>query len=331
MRMNRLLLFTVMLGLLPGSVVAGEKLRVGYFPNLTHATVLVGLRQGTFARSIGDTMAIEPHVFNAGPSAIEALFAGELDLLYVGPGPAVTGFVRSKGKALRIVAGVATGGASLVVRGESGIAAPKDLAGHRIASPQIGNTQDVALRTFLKDQGLGTHERGGKVTVLPVANSDIVTLFHKGEIDGAWVPEPWAAILRREPGAKELVDERSLWAGGVFPTTVLVASTKLLSDRRELVEKWLGGQLETSRWIREHGKEARVEVNAALRELTTREIPIELLTDAWERLAFDEEIPKEGILKNARDAHALGYLPKSDVTGIFETAPLERARAAARP
>ncbi len=318
------------LTLIAHGAIAEDKLRIGYFPNLTHATALVGLRQGAFARAIGTSTTIEPHVFNAGPAAIEALLAGELDLLYVGPGPAVTGFVRSKGRALRVVAGVASGGASLVVRGDAKIDSAKDLSAHKLASPQIGNTQDVALRTYIKANGLETHERGGTVTVVPVTNSDIVTLFHKGEIDGAWVPEPWATILRHEPGAKELVDERTLWPGHSFPTTVLVVSSKLLKDHPEVVEKWLAGQIQTSAWMKAHPAEARTEVNAALRELTTREIAPEVLDEAWKRLEFGEDLSEEAIAKGAKDAQALGYLPSSDIKGLIESTPLQHARAAAR-
>lgn len=328
--MRRIGLAIALLVALAQAAVAEDDVRVGYFPNLTHATALVGLRRGTFARALGATVTIEPHVFNAGPAAMEALLAGELDLLYVGPGPAATGYVRSKGRALRVVAGVATGGASLVVRGAAGITAAKDLDGHKIASPQIGNTQDVALRTFLKQNGLATQERGGRVTVLPIATSDIVTLFHKGEIDGAWVPEPWAAILRREPDARELVDERTLWPGGVFPTTVLVASAKFLGAHADLVERWIAAEIETSRWIDAHPKEARVDVNAALRELTTRAIPNDVLEDAWSRLGFAEKIQAEAIAKGARDANALGYLPSADVGGLVDGTALARALAAAK-
>ncbi|MBI2964195.1 MAG: ABC transporter substrate-binding protein [Deltaproteobacteria bacterium] len=310
---------------------AAERLRVGYFPNLTHAVPILGLRQGRFAQALGDDAVIEPRVFNAGPAAMEALLAGELDLAYLGPGPAITGFVRSKGRALRIVAGAASGGASLVVRGDRGIAAAKDLAGRRLASPQIGNTQDVALRIFLREHGLQTRERGGPVSVLPLAGPEILMLFRKGEIDGAWTPEPWAALLRRERGALELVDERALWPQGKFPTTVVVATRQLLLERPMLVERWLRAQIDVSRWIAAHAAEARAEVNAGLRDLTTRDIPVEAAADAWSRLAFGEEILGEALAKLAGDAQALGYLPSYDVAGLVDRAPLERALAAAPP
>jgi sulfonate transport system substrate-binding protein len=299
-------------------VGAGERMRIAYFPNVTHAAAIVGLEQGFFVTALGPDVAIDAKVFNAGPAEIEALFAGEIDLGYVGPGPAITGFVRSKGRALRVVAGSAMGGASLIVRPDAGIESVKDLSGKKLASPQIGNTQDVALRTFLREAGLKTADRGGTVTVLPVANPDVLTLFAKREIDGAWAPEPWASVLRLQARGKELVDERSLWANGKFPTTVVVVSTRFLADHRNLVSRWLDGQRKAVRWLNEHPSEAQAVVNRAIGRLTTREMPAEVLSESWRRLSFSEELPREAFPKLADDAEALGYLPTSDVSGIFE-------------
>jgi len=306
----------VAIGLLSAPVRGEERVRVGYFPNLTHAVAIVGLEQGMFANALGSQASIETKVFNAGPAEMEALFAGEIDLGYIGPGPAITGFVRSKGKALRVIAGAATGGASLIVRGDSGIADARGLSGKKLASPQIGNTQDVALRTFLRVAGLQTAERGGTVTVMPVANPDILTLFGKKQLDGAWVPEPWASILRLQAGGKELVDERSLWPGGTFPTTVLIVSTRFLSDHRPIVARWLAGHKTAIRWLNEHSQEAKAVLNQAIGKLTTREMPAPVLDEAWGRLGFSEDVLPEAYAKLARDAEALGYLPTSDVSGL---------------
>ena len=301
-----------------GPVGARERVRIGYFPNVTHAVAMVGLEQGFFAKALGPDAAIEAKVFNAGPAEIEALFAGEIDLGYVGPGPAITGFVRSKGRALRIVAGSAMGGASLIVRADAGIQNAKDLSGKKLASPQIGNTQDVALRTFLREAGLKTADRGGTVTVLPVANPDALTLFARKELDGAWVPEPWASVLRLQAGGKELVDERSLWPKGKFPTTVVIVSSRFLADHRSLVSRWLDGQHEAVRWLNEHPSEAQAVVNRAIRTLTTREMPAQVLNESWRRLSFSDELLQDAFGKLAKDAEALGYLPTSDISGIFE-------------
>ena len=304
---------------------AEERVRVGYFPSLTHAVAMVGLARGTFGRALGEGVALDTKLFNAGPAEIEALFAGEIDIGYIGPGPAITGFVRSKGKALRVVAGAASGGASLVVRRDAGITTAKDLAGKKLASPQIGNTQDVALRTYLRASGLQTSDKGGNVTVLPVANPDILTLFSRKELDGAWVPEPWAAVLRRQAAGEEIVDERSLWPDGKFPTTVVIVSTRFLADRRPIVLAWLRGQAETLRWIGEHPGEAKATVNRAIGTITTREITADVLDEAWQRLGLSSDVSPDALAKLARDAEALGYLPSSDVTGLIDPEPLREA------
>ena len=282
---------------------------------------MVGLEQGFFTKALGPEAAIDAKVFNAGPAEIEALFAGEIDLGYVGPGPAITGFVRSKGRALRVVAGSATGGASLIVRADAGIENVRDLSGKKLASPQIGNTQDVALRSFLREAGLKTADRGGTVTVLPVANPDTLTLFARKELDGAWVPEPWASVLRLQAGGKELVDERSLWPKWKFPTTVVVVSSRFLADHGSLVSRWLDGQHEAVGWLSEHPSEAQAVVNRAIRTLTTREMPAQVLNESWQRLSFSDELLQDAFGKLAKDAEALGYLPTSDISGIFEPSP----------
>jgi NitT/TauT family transport system substrate-binding protein len=243
---------------------------------------------------------------------MEGLFAGAIDLGYIGPGPAITGFVRSKGKALRVVAGAATGGASLIVRPDAGIERSVDLAGKRIASPQIGNTQDVALRTYLHAAGLGS------VTVLPLANPDIVTFLGNKQIDGAWVPEPWASVLRLQAGGKELVDERTLWPDGKFPTTVVVVSTAFLAAHRPLVAAWLRGQREAIAWLNEHPADAKAVVNEVIRRLTTRDVPAAVLDGAWTRLSFSGALLPEAFAKMAKDAESLGYLPSARIDGLFE-------------
>lgn len=306
-------------GLLAQSLEAGDRVRVGYFPNVTHAPAIVGLEKGFFQSALGPDVAIETKVFNAGPAEIEALFAGELDLGYIGPGPAINGFVRSKGKALKVVSGAASGGASLIMRGDSAIQGAKDLAGKKIASPQIGNTQDIALRAYIRAAGLDTSDKGGAVTVVPVANPDILTLFSKGELDGAWVPEPWAAILRLKGKGRELVDERTLWPNGKFPTTVIVVATSFLDGHRELARGWLRGAAETTRWIAANDGEARKLVNQQIGLLTSREIAPEILQEAWPRLLFTDDPLPSTFEKLARDAKEMGFLPSSDIQGIFET------------
>ena len=184
-------------------------MRIGYFPNINHAQAVIGLGNGDFQKALGNSITVQPFLFNAGPSAIEALLAKRVDVTYVGPNPAINGYVVSDGKDLRIISGAASGGAVFVVRNDSGIKSPKDFAGKKFASPQLGNTQDIALRKYLLDNGYKTTDNGGNVTVTPVANPDILTLFLKKQLDGAWVPEPWGARLVKEANGRIFLDERS--------------------------------------------------------------------------------------------------------------------------
>ena len=199
-----------------GTSAADEEvtLRLGYFPNITHSQPIVGLQRGTYADVLGANVELETITFNAGPAAIEALFAGAIDATYIGPNPAINGYAQSDGEALRIVAGATSGGALLIVRPEAGIKEPGDLDDKQIATPQLGNTQDVALRKYLLDNGLGAKESGGNVDVLPTANPDTLNLFKQGEVDGAWVPEPWATRLIQEAGGEVFLDESELWPDG---------------------------------------------------------------------------------------------------------------------
>jgi NitT/TauT family transport system substrate-binding protein len=210
--------------------------RAGHFPNITHSQGVIGQATGWFDKALAPEARVEWKIFNAGPSAIEALFAGAIDLTYIGPNPAINGYVRSQGEALRIVAGATSGGAALVVRADSGIQRPEDFRGKKIASPQLGNTQDVALRGWLNAHQLRLREKGGNVQVIPIANPDQLTLFIKKEIDGAWAPEPWASRLIREAGGRLFFDERDLWPNGQFVTTHLIVNTKFLREHRDLLK-----------------------------------------------------------------------------------------------
>src|SRR5215467_4857137 len=182
-------------------------MRVGAFPNITHAQAMVGKANGYFEKAMGSGVKVDWKSFNAGPAAIEALYAGAIDMTYIGPNPTISGFVRSNGEALRVVAGAASGGASLVVRNDAGINKPEDFHGKKVASPQLGNTQDVALRAWLKAHGMKPIDKGGDVQIMPMANPDQLTLFMKKELDAAWAPEPWATRLIREGNGRLFLDE----------------------------------------------------------------------------------------------------------------------------
>src|SRR5689334_12694618 len=184
---------------------------LGYFPNITHAVALVGVARGTFQQALGSNVKLDTKTFNAGPAEIEALFAGDIDIGYVGPNPAINGYVKSKGAALRIIAGASSGGALFIVRPGANIHSAKDLNGKKLATPQLGGTQDVSLRHYLQQNGLKTVDKGGTVQIVPTDNANILTAFKQGSIDGAWVPEPWATRLIVEDKGQVLVDERTLW------------------------------------------------------------------------------------------------------------------------
>src|ERR671914_1348548 len=193
-----------------------KTLRIGYFPNINHAQAVIGLGRGDFQRALGDNVEVTTQIFNAGPSAMEALLANQIDVTYIGPNPAINGYVQSNGEALRIISGAASGGTVFVVRNDSGINSPQDLANKKFSSPQLGNTQDVALRKYLLNNGYNTKDKGGNVEIIPARTADIVSMMTQKDIDGAWVPEPWGAKLIKETNAKVLVDERDLWSAGQF-------------------------------------------------------------------------------------------------------------------
>src|ERR1700719_4138685 len=228
---------------------------------MTHAPALAGRANGQFEKDQGAGVQIEWKAFNAGPSAIEALFAGAIDLTYIGPSPTISGFTQSHGEALRVIAGASSGGASLIVRAGSGITKASDFHGRKVATPQLGNTQDVALRAWLHSNGLKTIDKGGDVQVLPTANPDQLTLFLKGALDAAWAPEPWASRLIHDGHGQLFVDERTLWPNGQFVAAHLVASTKFLQQHPDLVKRWLEAHVAVTDWINAHPVDARTILN----------------------------------------------------------------------
>src|ERR1043166_9453747 len=301
---------------------ASNVLRIGYFPNLNHAQAVIGLENGDFQKKLGnDDIVVEPHVFGAGPSVIEALFANQIDVAYIGPNPAINGYVVSDGKDLRIISGAASGGAVFVVRNDSGIKSPKDFAGKKFASPQLGNTQDIALRKYLLDNGYKTTDNGGNVTVTPVANPDILTLFLKKQLDGAWVPEPWGARLVKEANGRIFLDERSLWPDGRFVTANIIARTDYVKSNPETIIKLLELHINETIWINYHKDQAIQAFNTGLRKLTGKTIPEDELRQAWSRIEFTYDPIKQSLLKLANDAYDLGFLAKGkkqqpDLSGI---------------
>jgi NitT/TauT family transport system substrate-binding protein len=306
-------------------------LRIGYFPNLNHAQAVIGLQQdGDFQKVLNanysDTnkgVRIEPYVFNAGPSAIEALFGGQIDVAYVGPIPAINGYLASDGQGIRIISGAASGGASFIVRNDSGINSVDDLGGKKFASPQLGNTQDIALRKYLSDHGFETIQHGGNVTIVPVTPSDILTLMLKKDIDGAWVPEPWATRLVKEANGKIFVDERELWPpDGKFVTANIIARTDYLSENPDIIELLLQAHIDKTIWINKNKEQAIAAFNGALKKITGKTIPDDEIRDALTRLEFTYDPIKESLLRIADNAYELGYLGNGrselDLSSIFD-------------
>jgi NitT/TauT family transport system substrate-binding protein len=253
--------------------------------------------------------------FNAGPSVIEALFAGDLDIAYCGPSPAINAFVRSEGR-VRILAAAAYGGAALVVRKVLAVDSPRDLRKARIASPQIGNTQDIALRQWLADNDLVSSDRGGTVQVVPMSNADILSLFRSREIDAAWVVEPWVSRLLEEAEGRVFLEESSLHRGGLYPTTVLVVTDKMLHDHPGEVGALVNVNASSVAWVKRNGAAARALVNNALERHTGKPLRPALLEAAWERLSYGTDPLLGSLRESAIAARRLGYLPHSDISGI---------------
>jgi NitT/TauT family transport system substrate-binding protein len=294
-----------------------DVIRVGYFPNMTHAQAVVGVARGDFQKALGSTV-IQTTIFNAGPSAIEALFADRIDLTYIGPNPAINGYVQSRGEALRIVAGATSAGAALVVRPEANIRSAADLDGKRLATPQLGNTQDVALRAFLVGHGLQSREKGGTVDVIPTPNAQILDLVRLGQIDGAWVPEPWASRLVVDAGCIVLVDERELWPDGDFVTAHIIVRKAYLDAHPDVVRRWLDAHVALTQWLLARPDDALPLLNAEIEKLTGKALAPRVLTLAWSRMRPTWDPISSSLFASADAAHAAGYLPeRPDLADIY--------------
>lgn len=301
-------------------------LRLGYFANITHAQPQVALQRGTYAEALGPNVTLDMSKrFNAGPSAMEALLAGAVDATFVGPSPATTAFAQTGGKELRIVAGATSGGALLIVRPRANLLKPADFAKKKIASPHIGNTQDVALRAWLQANGLNPKENGGNVTVVASANANTLALFKKGDIDGAWAPEPWATRLLQEGGGKVFLDERSLWPGGQFVTTHLAVRTSYLNANPDVIENLVRGHVETTQWILANPEEAKKLVNQNILKVTNASLPQAVIDAAWLNQEITYDPIAASLKKNVDDAFKLGFYDKKpDLSPIYELRALNR-------
>lgn len=314
-----------------GKKLSADTVRIGYFPNLTHATALVGDQEGLFQKELGGTR-LKTSTFNAGPSEIEALNADSIDIGFIGPSPSINGYTKSRGKNLRIIGGSASGGVKLVVDPEK-IKTLDDLKGKKIATPQLGNTQDVAFLNWISEKGWKVDAQSGKGDVSVVRTDNKVTpdAYKSGSIDGAWVPEPTASKLVAE-GAKELLNESTLWPDDKFVITNIIVSQKFLEEHPDVVEAVLRGSVSTNAWINANPDKAKASANAALKKLTGKELPAEIIDPAWKSIQITDDPLAATLDAQARHAVKAGLLEQPDLGGIYDLKPLNKVlKAAGKP
>ncbi|GAA1425260.1 aliphatic sulfonate ABC transporter substrate-binding protein [Streptomyces thermospinosisporus] len=300
-----------------------DAVRIGHFGNLTHGTALVGKNKGFFQKALGATEA-RYAVFNAGPSQIEALNSGSIDIGWIGPSPAINGYVKSHGTNLRIIGGSASGGVKLVVD-PGKVKSLKDVKGKRIATPQLGNTQDVAFLNWASQQGWDVDPLSGKGDVTVVRSDNKVTpdAFRSGSVDGAWVPEPTASKLVAE-GGKVLLDEASLWPDEKFVITNIVVRQEFLKEHPKAVEAVLRASLETNRWINAHPEQAKAAANEQLAADAGKALPDEVLDPAWKSIRFTDDPLAPTLGRQAGHAVEAGLLEQPDLTGIYDLTLLNK-------
>ncbi|MFJ7628827.1 aliphatic sulfonate ABC transporter substrate-binding protein [Streptomyces sp. NPDC097595] len=314
-----------------GKKLSVDTVRIGYFPNLTHATALVGDQEGLFQKELGGTQ-LKTATFNAGPSEIEALNANSIDIGFIGPSPSINGYTKSKGQNLRIIGGSASGGVKLVVNPKK-IKSLDDLKGKKIATPQLGNTQDVAFLNWISEKGWKVDAQSGKGDVSVVRTDNKVTpdAYKSGSIDGAWVPEPTASKLVAE-GAKELLDESTLWPDDKFVITNIIVSQKFLKEHPDVVDAVLRGSVKTNAWINANPDKAKDSANAALKKLTGKELPAEVIDPAWKSIQITDDPLAATLDAQAQHAVKAGLLEKPDLKGIYDLKPLNKIlKAAGKP
>jgi len=303
-----------------GSSASSETMvRIGHFPNITHAQGVIAhalSRQGKgwFEQHLGPDTKIEWFVYNAGPSAMEAIFANSIDLTYVGPGPALNAYTKSNGAEIRLIAGAAEGGAGLIVQPDQNLKAPTDFRGKKIATPQLGNTQDISCRAWLTEGGLKITQLGGDASVIPTANPDQLALFKSKKIEAVWTVEPWLTRLEQEASGKVIVEEKEV------ATTVLVSSAKFMTQRRELAKKIAQAHAELTDWITRNPDEAQKLIKAELLAETKSDMSAELISAAWKRINFTSETPRASVEKFVQNSVRAGFIKTApDFSKLFET------------
>jgi len=319
--MKLLAIITLVCAMVVQNIRAEEKitLRFGHFPNITHAQGVIAhalSRQGKgwFEQRLGPNVEIQWFTYNAGPSAMEALFARSLDLTYVGQGPALNAHFKSNGSEIRVIAGAATGGAALVVKPNGPIKTAADFRGKKIATPQLANTQDISCRAWLKAQGFKVTLTGGDVTVLPISNPDQLALFQSGDVDAVWTVEPWVTRLEREANGKIFLEDNNVL------TTWLVSSVKFLQDHRDLAKKIVAANAELTQWIQTNPGEAQKILIDELKEETKTPFAPEVAMRAWKRIKFTTDVSPDLVTKAVQDGKDAGFLKgPTDTSKLVET------------
>ncbi len=296
-----------------------EKVRIAFFPSIVHAVPIVGMENKIFHQSLPDETQIEVKIFDSGPQVIESLFSNSIDIAYVGPGPVINGYLKSGGNALKILAGAADGGASLIAQKDSGLEHIENFDGKRIAAPQISNTQDVSLRHYLSSYGLTPVEKGGTVYVLNISNPDIYTLFAKGDIDGAWVPEPWATILVQDLGGVRIFNESQFWPDEQFSSVLLIGRTAFVEKNPEIIHNWIQSNQETVEWINANPEKTKQVYSEFLKNYMGKTLPDEIIDESFSNLIITSDPLRKSVFTFAERADSLGYLGRSgyDISEIF--------------
>lgn len=287
-----------------------NRVRVAFFANISHAVPVVGLENGYFEEKLGET-EIQTRIVDSGPQAIEALFANSVDLAYVGPAPFVNGYVKSGDQGIKILSGAANNGASFVIQKDSSISVPADLAGKKIAAPFIGNTQDVSLRNYLAENGLKPAEKGGNVVIYNIANPEIYTIFAKGDIDAAWVPEPTATMLVEHLGGKRLFQEEEIWPAKHFPSVVLIGRADYIEKHSDIIQRWLEAHNESIQWINQNPNQTESTYIKFYKEHTGKTLKENIVHNSFSTIVFTDEIDTDAIKIFAERAYSLGYLGRS--------------------
>jgi NitT/TauT family transport system substrate-binding protein len=316
---------TILLGLslllLAVPSAMAETIRVGHFPNVTHVQGLVAHHltrtgHGWFEERFGKDVKIEWYVYNAGPGAIEAILAGTIDLTYVGPNPALNAYSKSAGEEIRILAGAAAGGAALVVQPDSGLKQPTDFRGKTIATPQLGNTQDIACRAWLANGGLRVTQTGGDAFIVPTPNPDQISLFQQRKLDAVWTVEPWVSRLEREAGGKVLLEQSK------DSVTVLVSGVKFVRTKSELAKKFVQAHRELTEWILAHPKEAKKMVLEELAIETQAKVSAELIAQAWKRITLRPDVSLDEFQQFVSNAQRAGFIRTTpDLARLIEGLP----------